>query len=92
MHEALTAFARHAGALDAFDEIRSDAFEDSEAEAVRLLGLTPTEAAVTVNLAASAFLRETSPARLVELATSPEALALAPELLPENVIVFPRTP
>jgi hypothetical protein len=85
----LADFARHPDAVDAFDEIRTDAFENSEAELTKLMGLTPTEAAVVVNLAAAVFLRETSPARLIELAGRPDALALVPELLPSNVTRFP---
>lgn len=85
MHEALAALARHADAVYAFDEIRSEAFTDAESEAVKILGMSPTEAAITVNLAAAAFLRSSTPARLVELAMRPEALALVPDLLPDNV-------
>jgi len=89
MHESIAALACSFD-VAVSDEIRTDAFEDSEAELTKLLGLTPTESALTVNLAVAAFLRETSPARLAELAGRPEALALAPALMPENVVTFRR--
>jgi hypothetical protein len=55
---------------------------------MKLAGPTLAQAAVVVNLAAAAFPRATPPARLVELATRPDALALAPELAPGNVVAF----
>lgn len=81
--------ARAQDAVDAFDTVRCDAISAAEGRLVDA-GAEPNAAALAVNLAVAAFLRR-SPADLLALATSPEALALAPDLLPSNVVRFRRT-
>jgi hypothetical protein len=90
MNEPLAALARRADAVDALVDLEAEAQNDAEAAIVRTIGATGEEAIVIIALAVCAFLRETPPWRLAELAMRPEALALAPALMPENVVRFRR--
>jgi hypothetical protein len=68
-----------------------EALDDSAAELEKLRDLRAVDADVTVARAVTAFLRGSTPEEILDAASSPDVLAMVPELGPRNLLAFRRT-